>query len=240
MESIIGSYKPAWFYIHQAFGVLHAVGIPIAPDFKYERHYQTSDSSDVKGVITYDVIRAGAYSMESHSARQPPKVADGSKPRVVLIIPGVSGDSEEGYIKELAGVASHKGYNVCVLNPLGPFHTDEPDLEMIDFTRDRVFEQAVEKTKEIFGDEIDLYLLGFSLGSNHMLRHLGTHKNCNDVCNFRAAVSVSSAFDIVATGIDLKHKMGTIYDKYILYWLSKFWREKRYKIQRLNPERNFV
>lgn len=57
--------------------------------------------------------------------------------------------------------------------------------------------------RELFGDDIEIYACGFSLGSNHILRHLGSHKDCSKKCGIAAVLSVSSAFDLPATGIDL-------------------------------------
>lgn len=50
--------------------------------------------------------------------------------------------------------------------------------------------------KEKFGENSEIYAAGFSLGSNHLLRHLGSHENCSKTCGIKAAVSISGAFDV--------------------------------------------
>lgn len=63
-----------------------------------------------------------------------------------------------------------------------------------------------------FGQDSEIFAIGFSLGSNHLLKYLGTHNDCQ----VRAAMSVSGAFDVLATGLDLKTETYGIYDNYIL------------------------
>ena len=50
-----------------------------------------------------------------------------------------------------------------------------------------------------FGKQTEVYACGFSLGSNHLLRHLATHKDCS--CGIKAAMSISSAFSVLTAGI---------------------------------------
>ena len=54
----------------------------------------------------------------------------------MLIIPGVTGHSRDGYIMNLADEAYQNGYNVMVMNHNGPppGYGDETGLESIDFT----------------------------------------------------------------------------------------------------------
>jgi predicted alpha/beta-fold hydrolase len=65
-------------------------------------------------------------------------------------------------------------------------------LESSDFSNNVYIEQAVEQMRDKFGQDSEIYACGFSLGSNYLLRHLATHKDCN--CGIKAALSVSSAF----------------------------------------------
>ena len=57
--------------------------------------------------------------------------------------------------------------------------------------------------RELFGADVEIYALGFSLGSCHLLKHLGSHKDCSKKCGIKAALSVSGAFELPATGIEL-------------------------------------
>lgn len=104
-----------------------------------------------------------------------------------------------------------------VMNPIAPQNTaHRSDLELIDFTREWPVAEAVKTMREEFGVDVDIYALGFSLGSNHLLRHLGAHKDCDLVCKIRAAVSISGAFELSTTAIDLKTETFGFYDNYML------------------------
>lgn len=80
---------------------------------------------------------------------------------------------------------------------------ERDDLEVINFTKSVPIKEAVETMKEQFGDDVEIYAMGFSLGSNHLLRHLGSHKGCSKKCGIAAAMSVSGAFEVLCTGIEL-------------------------------------
>lgn len=57
--------------------------------------------------------------------------------------------------------------------------------------------------KTQFGHDSEIYACGFSLGSNHLLRHLATHEDCSGTCGIKAAFSVSGAFDVLTAGVQL-------------------------------------
>ena len=40
--------------------------------------------------------------------------------KALLIVPGVTGNSNEAYIMQLADEAHQGGYNVLIINPIGP------------------------------------------------------------------------------------------------------------------------
>lgn len=82
-----------------------------------------------------------------------------------------------------------------------------------------------------FGNNSQIYACGFSLGSNHLLRHLATHENCSEICGIKAAMSVSSAFCCLTAGVQLKSQTMGIYDYYIKRKVSAPFFEKRYKVQ---------
>ena len=81
--------------------------------------------------------------------------------------------------------------------------------------------ESIEAIKHIFGEDSQIYAIGYSLGSNHLLRHLGAHRDCQNICGVRAAVSVSGAFDVRSTCVDVKGKVFGFYDRYILSFLQE-------------------
>lgn len=57
--------------------------------------------------------------------------------------------------------------------------------------------------KKEFGNDSEIYATGYSLGSNHLLRHLGTHGDCK--CGIKAGFSISSAFCLLTASMQLRH-----------------------------------
>jgi predicted alpha/beta-fold hydrolase len=104
---------------------------------------------------------------------------------------------------DLVKEAHQNGYNVLVINPLGPPNCGKDDvgLESCDFSNNIYIQQAVEEIKTQFGQDSQIYACGFSLGSNYLLRHLATHEGCQETCGIRAAMSVSSAFCCMTAGV---------------------------------------
>ena len=129
------------------------------------------------------------------------------------MIPGATGESEGGYTGLLSRRAIEQGYHVMISNPLAPSNSDESkDLESINYSKNVPIKEAIETLKQQFGADVEIYAVGFSLGSNHLLRHLGAHKDCEKKCGITAAMSVSGAFDLPATGIELQYKHMGLYD----------------------------
>ena len=76
--------------------------------------------TEIGGLLTYDIRRAeGKKSKKS-----------------LLILPGITGHSQEQYIMDLADQASLSGYDVLIVNPVAPPEGfgDETGLEVCDFT----------------------------------------------------------------------------------------------------------
>lgn len=95
---------------------------------------------------------------------------------------------------------------MLVINPIAPpkdisHGEDDVGLESCDFSNNVYIQQAVEQIRESFGKDSEVYACGYSLGSNHLLRHLATHENCQETCGIKAAMSVSSAFCVLTAGI---------------------------------------
>ena len=104
---------------------------------------------------------------------------------------------------------------------------------MIDYTKHFPLTQAIETMKDLFGEDCEIYAFGLSLGSNHLLRHIGAHQDCNKLCKIKAAVSISSAFDLPTTGIELQYSAFGLYDRFILNGIRKHFLEKKFLIQNL-------
>jgi len=78
------------------------------------------------------------------------------------------------------------------------------------------------------GDDIDLYAIGFSLGANSIMRYLGQMGEQTKEHEIKAAVSISPAFDVLASGVTLKHTCMGMIDSVMLSDLKLNFLSKRY------------
>ena len=89
--------------------------------------------------------------------------------------------------------------------------------------------------KELFGKDAQIYAVAFSLGSNHLLRHMGSHTDCHNKCGIKAVVSISGAFDLPSTVVDIRNASLGLYDRYILAKFKKVFADHRFKLQNAEP-----
>merc|ERR1712137_52136 len=120
------------------------------------------------------------------------------------------------------------GYSLVVVNSTGPKSTSEDNLEIVDFSKNEAIHDIIGKTKDILGDDIDLYAIGFSLGANSIMRYLGQMGEQNKEHEIKAAVSISPAFDVLASGVTLKHTCMGMIDSVMLSDLKLNFLSKRY------------
>ena len=85
--------------------------------------------------------------------------------------------------------------------------------------------------KEEFGNDCEIYALGYSLGSNYLLRFLGGRPDSNEACSIKAAASISGAFDLPTTGIELQYSAFGLYDNYILNGIRGHFNAKKFLVQ---------
>lgn len=163
--------------------------------------------------------------------------ASGAPEKVLFVIPGVNSSIEDHHISATVRHAIRQGFNCVVVNPVRPcLKKGIEDLEVIDYSRVEPISESVTAIKDMFGEECQIYAIGYSLGSNHLLRHLGAHENCKEVCGIRAAVSISGAYDIRATCVVLKDRVYGLYDQYMLKCLQESFTKAMFRATSTNKE----
>eukprot|EP00287_Rhodomonas_sp_CCMP768_P002340 CAMPEP_0196738314 /NCGR_PEP_ID=MMETSP1091-20130531/15743_1 /TAXON_ID=302021 /ORGANISM="Rhodomonas sp., Strain CCMP768" /LENGTH=452 /DNA_ID=CAMNT_0042082275 /DNA_START=16 /DNA_END=1374 /DNA_ORIENTATION=- len=166
----LGEYKkPAWYN-----GVLASCTPTLVEhDVEYDREALDDDDG---GVICIDW---------AHPSRH-----DETTP-IVLIFPGLAGHSGKDYIRSVAKkVVTSLGWRVCVLNWRG-FNSPLASAKV--FRPDDISD--METVINVAGSRYPvapLYGVGFSAGSNQLVKYLGKSKKFSRLC---AAVSVCNGFE---------------------------------------------
>ena len=100
----------------------------------------------------------------------------------------------------------------------------------MDYRSQTSFERSVKVTKELFGDDVEIYVIGFSLGANYVMRYLGSNNESQNLRNIKAAVSVSGAFDLPSTVCDIQNAYWGLINGFILHRFQTQFAESRFKL----------
>lgn len=73
------------------------------------------------------------------------------------------------------------------------------------------------------------------MGSNFLLRHMGSHSECTEKCNIKAVVSISGAFDMAATVADMRKPAFGLIDAYVLKKFKSVCSQHRFLVQNEEP-----
>ena len=224
------TYQPAWFYFHNCFGQIYGqvlVGSPNDKAFKYERVVL---SDEIEGDMLIDVLPREGYNK-----------ADDIAEKVIIGLHGVTGTSRDGYLLDLAFEGSNRGYNMVAFNHFAP--PGSKNLRLMDLCENKHVDEVIQFAKQRFdkeSKECEIYLVGFSLGGNHLLRYVGNarkqkifdiepEQKVKDQSQYvKAVVSINPPFDVVATCIRLKKTHFGIYDKFIASGMKKAFLDTRF------------
>ncbi len=128
------------------------------------------------------------------------------KDKLVILLHGLESDTEQGYVKGAAKVLFDNGYSVAAVNQRGC--SGEPNVHYYayhsGFTQDLDFVfQSLEKEYE------EVYLVGFSLGGNLILKYLGENKYPVS-SKIKKAVAISVPCHFHDTALNLIEKPSNI------------------------------
>ena len=140
--------------------------------------------------------------------------------KLAVIVPGLESDATKTYIKSLSRLLFHAGYDILVPDHRGgvranrlfrSYHSGNTgDLDLI-LTSDRV--SAYE----------EVFLTGFSLGGNIVLKYLGEKKENTLV---RKAAAISTPFDLNRCSGALEHRRNFLFSRRFLKSMKRRLSEK--------------
>ncbi|XVF03870.1 hypothetical protein REPUB_Repub05bG0030200 [Reevesia pubescens] len=171
------------------------------PDVKYRREcLRTKDN----GTIALDWVCGDHRSLPADSP-------------ILILLPGLTGGSQDSYVKHMLVKARSKGWRVVVFNSRGcgdsPVTT--PQLQTASFTADTC--HVVDHVSSRY-PKANIYAVGWSLGGNILVNYLGREYNN---CPLSGAASLCNPFNLVIADENLRKGFNNIYDRALRGGLCK-------------------
>ena len=141
---------------------------------------------------------------------------NGSK-KIVLLCHGLEGSSESKYIRAAASLLSANGYAIAAMNYR--FCSGEINRQLITYHSGRT-EDLHAVISMLLPKYEAIYLVGFSLGGNLVLKYNGEGIFPLDP-KIKASVAVSVPVDLYGSAIKLQEPQNRLYTWRFLYTLSK-------------------
>ncbi|ERN10725.1 embryogenesis-associated protein EMB8 [Amborella trichopoda] len=136
---------------------------------------------------------------------------------LLILLPGLTGGSEDTYVRHMLLRARKKGWRVVVFNSRGCADSPvtSPKFYSASFTED--LRQVVEHVGTCY-PKSNIYAVGWSLGANILVRYLGQEAH---YCPLSGAVSLCNPFNLVMADEDFHKGFNVIYDKALAKALCK-------------------
>ena len=93
---------------------------------------------------------------------------------MMILLHGVAGSSRSDYMEELSGACADAGINVVVFHHHGP--PNESNCRLMNMCYNDYMDEVIAYAQKKFNNNdipCEIYLAGFSLGGNHILRYTG-------------------------------------------------------------------
>ena len=141
---------------------------------------------------------------------------------IFIIFPGLTGGVKDAYVLNIADNAIRNGYNVAIYQMR--ILTDKVSLPKSGnkFFLINDIDYALDSIRNKFGNNIKIYAIGFSYGSNQLVKYLGEKNYLNK--KIFAAVSISNPFDFIPCA---RYSQNKFYDRMLLSFLQKVYKKTK-------------
>ncbi|ETW03517.1 hypothetical protein H310_04958 [Aphanomyces invadans] len=188
---LVEKYHPTWFLFN---GHLQTIFLALGSRFPvvtYSREYvHLADGGLVSLDWAIPPTKSTSYVEQHHD--QP----------TVLLLHGTCGGSWENYIRKAADKLMEHGWRVVVMNARGCAKTPVLTPRLFNAADTDDIRQVVTHLRRKHAPTAPLLAVGFSLGSNLLVKFLGEER---DKCALDAAVSVGNPFDAMEIYRHLHH-----------------------------------
>lgn len=213
----LDSYLPAFKTLNRPYDAFPVIG--------WNRHVETIFASFFRSVpdvrLRRECLRTkddGAVALDWVSGDDRQLGADSP---VLILLPGLTGGSEDSYVRHLLVRARSNGMRVVVFNSRGC--ADSPvttaQFYSASFTED--LRQVVAHVSNRYPNA-NLYAVGWSLGANILVRYLGQESHA---CPLSGAVSLCNPFNLVIADEDFRKGFNIVYDKTLANALRKIFKK---------------
>lgn len=190
------------------------------PDVQFRREcLRTQDG----GVVSLDWVSGDDRLLPPHSP-------------LLILLPGLTGGSQDSYVRHMLLRAKSKGWRVVVFNSRGcgdgPVIT--PQFYSASFTED--LRDVVAHANARY-PRANLYAVGWSLGANILVRYLGEESHS---CPLSGAVSLCNPFNLVVADEDFRKGFNIVYDKSLSNGLRKIFKQHILLFEGLEGEYNIT
>ncbi|XP_020590731.1 embryogenesis-associated protein EMB8 [Phalaenopsis equestris] len=153
---------------------------------------------------------------------------------VLVLLPGLTGGSQDTYVRHMLIRARKKGWRVVIFNSRGCANSPvtTPQFYSASFTEDLC--EVVKHVSTCYPN-CKVYAVGWSLGANILVRYLGQESYG---CPLSGAVSLCNPFNLPIADEDFRKGFNKIYDKALARSLRKIFKKHELLFVGLNDEYN--
>ncbi|PHT57778.1 Embryogenesis-associated protein EMB8 [Capsicum baccatum] len=153
---------------------------------------------------------------------------------LLILLPGLTGGSDDSYVRHMLVRARSRGWRVVVFNSRGcgdsPVTT--PQFYSASFLGD-IYEVVAHVSNRY--PAANLYAIGWSLGANILVRYLGQESHS---CLLSGAVSLCNPFNLVIADEDFHKGFNNVYDKALANSLRKIFKKHALLFEDMEGEFN--
>ncbi|KAK1382268.1 Embryogenesis-associated protein EMB8 [Heracleum sosnowskyi] len=140
---------------------------------------------------------------------------------VLILLPGLTGGSEDSYVRHMLLRARSKGWRVVVFNSRGCGDSPVTTSQFYSASYTEDIREVVKHVSSRY-PEAKLYAAGWSIGANILVHYLSQE---SDACLLTGAVSLCNPFDLVIADEDFHKGFNNVYDKALASSLRKIFKK---------------
>ncbi|KAL0446530.1 UNVERIFIED_CONTAM: Embryogenesis-associated protein [Sesamum latifolium] len=188
------------------------------PDVRFRREcLRTRDD----GAVALDWVSGDDRNLPSNSP-------------VLILLPGLTGGSEDTYVRHMLLRARSKGWRVVVFNSRGCGNSPVTTAQFYSASFLGDISEVVEHVGNRY-PSANLYAVGWSLGANILVRYVGQESFS---CPLAGAISLCNPFNLIIADEDFRKGFNIVYDKALANALCKIFRRHALLFEDIGGEFN--